>query len=91
MEHRYTMGSEKSALLYLKCELFFFFFLLLNNRNLSLLVPEAGNSKIKTLAAGCPHSVTAIFFLCPHVAERVRGFSVISSLSVLVLPFLLYF
>ena len=54
------------------------------------MVPEAGDSKIKTLAAGCPHSVTAIFFLCPHVAERVRGFSVISSVSVLVLPFLLY-
>ena len=34
--------------------------------------------------------MTAIFFLCPHVAERVRGFSVVSSLSVLILLFLLY-
>ena len=34
--------------------------------------------------------MTAIFLLCPHVAERMREFYVVSSLSVLILLFLLY-
>lgn len=54
---------------------------LINNRSLFLTVLEAGKSKSKELAGSVsgedplPGSWTAVFSLCPHMEERMRGLS----------------
>lgn len=53
----------------------------LNNKHLFLTVLEAGKSKSKELAGSVsgedplPGSWTAVFSLCPHMEERMRGLS----------------
>lgn len=47
-----------------------------NNRNLCLMVREAGKSEMKMPADSGSGSGTAVFSRCPHVAEGVSQFSV---------------
>lgn len=47
-----------------------------NNRNLCLMVREAGKPKMKTPADSGSGSGTAVFSRCPHMAEGVSLLSV---------------
>ena len=66
---------------------------LINNRNLFLPLVEAGKSKIKARAEMVPGedlppgSWTAVFLLCPHMAEGARELSEASFIRALI-PFM---
>lgn len=66
---------------------------LVNSTGLFVIVPEAGGSRTKVQAGSVsaedplPRSQVHVFSLCPHMAEKVRELSGVSSIKTLI-PFL---